>query len=112
MMLLAHSDGAAGQHARLLRRRPNLRAASVLRWFAWEGCDETELPWPRLYLQHADGWDRAANAVIDSLPVGLRSLVVGQFALTPSTLTRLDRRAASPGPRGLLRTCARSHGVC
>ena len=83
MTLLAHSDAAAEQHAGLLSRRPNLRSASLLRWFEWQ----------RQRLPQLQGRDRSTHALITNLTAGLHSLVIGEFALTSSTIARLDRYA-------------------
>ncbi len=95
MTLLADSDAAAEQHARLLSRRPALRAATLLRWFEWEGCDCDAFPWQRLHLLQAQGRDRATHDLVDNLAAGLRSLVIGEFTLASGTVRRLDRCATT-----------------
>ena len=88
LTLLACSDAEAEQQARPLQRRSNLCAVALLRWVAWECTDE----WP--WLLRAQGQDSAAQAAVDSLPTGLRSLTIDEFALAPRILDRLDRCAS------------------
>ena len=95
MTLLADSDTAAERHARLLSRRPALRAATVLRWFKWEGCDWDAFPWQRLHLLQAQGRDHDTHNLVDSLAAGLRALVIGEFALASGTIARLGRCATT-----------------
>ena len=100
MMMLASSDAAAEKHARLLSRRPNLRAASLLRWLEWEGCNRDAFPWQRLLLLQTEGRDRATHELIDNLTASLRSLVIGEFGLTGGTVARLGRCAISATSTG------------
>ena len=97
MTVRAYSDKGAAAHAALLSRRPNLHAASVMRWRQWgySDCEET-WPWTRLLPVQADGRDCTADVIINSLPTGLRSLVIGEFALTRTTINRLDRCGVLP----------------
>ncbi len=95
MTLLADSDAAAERHARLLSRRPGLRAATLLRWFEWEGCDWDAFPWQRLHLLRVQGRDRGTHNLVDNLAAGLRSLVIGEFTLASGTIRRLDRCATT-----------------
>ena len=95
MTLLAGSDAHAEHHADLLSRRPNcnLRSVSLLRWAQWECCEKGPDNMPHLRLLHAPRWERTADEAVDSLTTALRSLVLGVFALTRGTSTRLKRCA-------------------
>jgi len=102
MTLLADSDARAWQHARLLSRRPGLRAATLLRWFEWEGFNwwkdfnwDALAPWEQLHRLEATGRHHASLSLVDNLALGLHSLVIGEFALTRGTIARLDRCAVS-----------------
>ena len=91
MTLLSSSNAHAEQHAALLSRRHNLRSASLLRWAEWEFSDKGPFGWSRLRLPRAPQQERMADAAMASLTSALRSLVVGVFALTPSTIASMNR---------------------
>ena len=87
LTLLASSDAQAGQHARLLARRQSVDAVTILRWEEWQGGEREATP----EALRAPQLEQTADAVADSLPAMLRSLVIGDFALTCTTLARLGR---------------------
>ena len=92
LKLLARSDAEAMQHARLLARRPHAEAVTLLRWAEWEHAQEVAEPLPQgLRLLRVDLRDKAADAAIDSQPQGLRSLLLGEFAI-PNSFYPINRR--------------------
>ena len=111
MTLLATSDAHADQHAGLLSRRPVLHAVSLLRWAEWESAQKVPYGSMPLGPLRAPQRERTADAIVDSLTTGLRSLGIGVFALTQGTFNKLDRCAAAvtpspayPASAGLLTT--------
>ena len=99
LTLLAGSDAEAELHAGLLGRRPHLRSVSLLRWLEW-GCsvdDGWRLVARLRPLPRAQRRVCSADARLESLPAGLHSLLVGEFALGRGTLDRLGRYVRSTG---------------
>ncbi len=90
LTLLASSDAEAGRHARLLFRRRSVDAVTILRWVEWRGGGREAA----VEVLRSPELEQAADAVVDSLPATLRSLVIGEFALTCTTFNRLGRCAA------------------
>ena len=68
---------------------------ALLRWAQWTCCEKGPDDLPQLRLPLALRWERTADAVVDSLTTALRSLVIGVFALTRSTITKLSRCATT-----------------
>ncbi len=90
LTLLANGDTEAERHARLLARRQSVHAVTVLRWVEWEPGDREAT----VEVLRAPQLEQAADGIVNSLPATLRSLVIGEFALTCTTFDRLGRCAA------------------
>ena len=75
LTLLANSDAEAGQCARLLARRKSVDAVSILRWVEWQNGEREAAP----EALQAPQLEQAADAIVDSLPATLRSLVIGEL---------------------------------
>ena len=96
LTLLASSDEQADRNAALLSRRLNVHAVSLLRWVKWD----EEAP-SLLRMPQAQRCSQTSEAAVDSLPVGLRSLLISEFAMTASIPDRLCRYS-DPTIRDLL----------
>ena len=94
LTLLASDDAEAGRHAGLLSRRTSVHAVSIQRWAEWRRGETEDLVLTEMQVLRAEQLARAADAIVDSLPAALHSLVVGEFALTCTTFSRLGRYAA------------------
>jgi hypothetical protein len=93
LTLLARSDAEAMRHAKILARRPHAESVSLLRWMEWENFEgETQFPLQRLRLLAVGRRDAAANAAMASLPQKLRSLLLGEFALSALSLNGISRQ--------------------
>ena len=95
LSLLASSDAEAIRHARLLSGWPNVHAISIQRRAEWLRGETQATAAAKLRILGAEQRRKAADAVVGSLPAALRSLIIGEFALTNTTWKRLGRYAAA-----------------